>query len=216
MKKIVMMVLVSLFLVGTASTAKAIVITPGTFNATPTYVGTPDYGSGLNSVTGVLASVTYSYNYGSGPILGTISEYVYRNSAGNILFAFDANRNSTASSTSDKNYIVSLGNSDYTGFTTDVGYTDTTGVAPDLVSRITASNVTYTWLNSFTTGTTSDRLLIQTNAQYWDPGKFSVQSGGEVQGFTGFQPSAVPEPATASLLGMGLFGLLGFRRKKQA
>jgi hypothetical protein len=57
-------------------------------------------------------------------------------------------------------------------------------------------------------------LYIQTDAKYFTTGGFSLIGQG-TKDFAGYKPTATPEPATVSLLGMGLLGLLGFRRKTE-
>jgi hypothetical protein len=62
-------------------------------------------------------------------------------------------------------------------------------------------------------GTTSNVLIISTNATFFTAGNASVIDGG-VTTVASFEPaSGVPEPASFALIGGGLLALVGIRRK---
>jgi hypothetical protein len=61
-------------------------------------------------------------------------------------------------------------------------------------------------------GQQSNVLLVSTNATKWTAGSASIIDGGSAN-VASFQPGSVPEPGTLGLLGLGLVGLAGFRRR---
>ena len=107
----------------------------------------------------------------------------------------------------------------YTGFTTDVGYSstpttdllglgDTPAVAPDDISRGSGGNTVAFNFNipseHLATGQETFLLVVKTNATTWGAGSTQVIDGGIATVQT-FAPTT-PEPALAGVLLGGLFG----------
>jgi hypothetical protein len=101
--------------------------------------------------------------------------------------------------------------SDFTGFTTDVGYVTGTnsGAAgiPITVDRTTGSPVGFNFGAGLGTGVSSAVLVIETNATLWTAGNLSFLNN-KTSDNAAFAPM-VPEPSTWAMILTG-FGLLGF------
>jgi hypothetical protein len=122
-----------------------------------------------------------------------------------------------------KGTIEHLSGFDFSGFLTDVqagtggsgGSIMSGGILPGTVNRVsTGSVVEFNFAPFIGPGKYSSALIIATDATKYKPGTIGIIDGGGA-GVVGYAPT-VPEPATLSLVGMGLLGLLGLRKKRVA
>jgi hypothetical protein len=112
----------------------------------------------------------------------------------------------------------------FVGFNTDVGSTPGPGVAPVTVDRSpSGGTIGFDFAaNSLAPGLTTQTLVIETNARFFDFGSLNMIDGGvtTVQAWapsTVQRPELVPEPAAILLIGSGLVGLgIVARRSRRA
>lgn len=206
MRKVFITMLVCLFSLGIASTAGATVLAPGGFG-TITGAGLPS-----GSVFQFGTVVPFSF-----PTLsGSLTQDVYLNSTG-YLFQY---RLTSAGST---DAIGRMTLTDFTGFYTEVdGYLVAAGDdMPHSSNRsLSGGTIGFEFINSgagdsgLAPGKSSYALWVQTDAKYIGAGQAHLINGG-THDLNVYGP-AIPEPGTMLLLGMGIFGLFGLRRKKIA
>lgn len=198
-----------------APSAKATLLVPGATVAPSAEVAS----GGILADTGLLPFVL-----GDGTS-GTVAEIVIADSAnpfgaGDITFIYQVQVTAGPG-------IEHLTGFDYAGFATDVqsggagsgGSIIAGGVAPFDVNRAaTGSVVSFNFIAPGVTpilpGSWSEALIIATDATTYKPGTIGIIDGSAA-GLLGYAP-AVPEPATLSLMGMGLLSLLGFRKRENA
>jgi hypothetical protein len=208
MKKLLITVLVCLFTLGMVSTAKATILPVTGGFGTITNVG-PSAGYG----SGVIANKTIDFVFPK--VNGKLIQNVYLNSVG-YLFTYQL-----TNKLSSVDAIVSMSTNDWDSFYTEVdGFLVNSGDdAPHYTLRqLSGDTIDFPFQDNLThdfglvKGATSYTLWIQTNAKYYGPGKVHLINGG-THDIDVFGP-AIPEPGTMLLLGMGIFGLFGLRKKK--
>ena len=196
--------------VAAAPAAQAIVLNPGGS-------GSPDLlalgaGSTLVADTGLLSFSNSAFS-------GTLDEWVYQDTAntfssGDLTWVIQV---ANSANSSDAIGRVTAGN--FAGFMTDVG--DNGGAnAPDLVDRDTPGHtIGFSWAETggLLVGDTSDLLFIDTNATRFIPGTLAVINS-QTSDLSGYEPSAVPEPATWALMLIGFAGLgvAGYRGSRKS
>ncbi|MBF0331130.1 MAG: PEP-CTERM sorting domain-containing protein [Candidatus Omnitrophica bacterium] len=206
-----MAVMVSVFFVGGISIAQAVDISAPSFIPVPTLgVAPASYGAVMAS-TGLMP---FSINGGTaGTVTGMVQEKVYNNTSltGGLLFEYQIMTTASTGTNaigamSAYLYSSALVNADY-----DPSKNPTLGHFPARVNN--AFGTVYTSFSTTLDAGEQATLYIQSNDAYYTTGGFSLLGAG-TQSFSGFAPTATPEPATVALLGTGLLGLLGFRRKR--
>ncbi len=216
MKKIVMVVMVSLFFVGTASIAQATVISGSSGVATL---------SGL--VLGALpatpdATVSYTFDLSDSqvlPALGTVTQNVYLNQTTEgvtgVLYTYKITRYPGVGSTLGVGRFSARNFSETSKVSTDYASNDAGNVDPVSVSRTSGGTFYFDWAlaDIIDDGDVSKMFFIQSDLPYYKVGNFSLLGDG-TNDFVGFAPTATPEPGTVALFSTGLLGLLGFRRKR--
>jgi hypothetical protein len=164
----------------------------------------------------------------------SVTDAVYKTGSGTLDFLIQVAFNSvvptdvSAETITPTAYLTGLSNADFTGFNTNVGYltdgsslpgsifVNGTGV-PDSVERSSNGSLVgfvFEELGSdITPGTTTDVLVIATNAtQYDDNGTLGLSFAAPDPSAGGaFEPT--PEPSSLLLLSSGLVGL-GFMKRK--
>jgi hypothetical protein len=210
MKKLVLAACAAFAVVAAAPAAHAVVLTPG-MSAAPDLLSL--------GVGSTLVANTGSLSFSNSAFSGMIDEWVYKDTSntfapGDLTWIIQV---ANSSSSTDAIARVTAGN--FVGFMTDVG--DNGGAnAPSLVDRDTPGHtIGFSWATTggLLAGNTSDLLFIDTNATRFVPGTLAVIDS-QTSDLTGYQPSAVPEPATWAMMLIGFVGLgaAGYRGSRRS
>jgi len=168
----------------------------------------------------------FSLSTSSGVFKGTLESAVYQEIGGTLDFYYQLNNMSTGTPPDTAEH---ANGSNFVGFTTSAGYrmdggfTGTTftasSLSPDTVNRNASGSVVEFNYNVFgitddiPTGSSSSVLVISTNATHYMPGNASALDSGTAT-VASFQPAAVPEPGSITLLGSLLFGIAAIARRR--
>jgi len=199
MKKLLITTLTCLMVLGISTTARAVLLPLGG-SFLPTGVASP-------GAAGVpLYTTTVNYLTSSGKALGIFTQNV-RNSTGNAgWIVYEYLFSSSNASTTD---IIRLSSIDFGNFAINA---DAIGVsvAPLAITRDSfGSTVGANYL--LHPNNTTNLLWFEVNSPYIGLGHSYIQNGGQADIVT-WCP-VIPEPTSMALLGLGVLGLFGLRKK---
>jgi hypothetical protein len=154
--------------------------------------------------SGVLIPATFLIEpFSTSSYSGTFTTAVFRQASGTLDFLYGV-----SSDPSSIDNIERLTATNFTGFTTDVGFETSGGIAPIEADRSVGGNTVGFNFGlppvGIAHGQSSDILIIRTNATGYRPGIANIIDGN-IASVDAWAPS--PEPVSSSLLLGGLFGV---------
>jgi hypothetical protein len=147
------------------------------------------------------------------PLTGTVSSWVYDDTPSTNTLDFVYQVSNTGPATADAFKELTL--SRFSTFMTNVGYQQT-GVDPSSADRNGTNIIDWHFdVVGVGPGTSSDLLVVQTDATNYHIGSASVIDGGTAQATVQvpFAGNTVPEPASVSLIMLASGMMLGRRRR---
>jgi len=195
-------------------------------------ISPPPVGDATGDPTGTLLAdevEPFFFATTSGAFKGTLESAVYRESGGTLDFYYQVNNTSTSTS-GTPDTVEHANGSNFVGFTTAAGYRRDGGFAgttftasnltPDTANRTVSGSVVEFNYNVFgivpddiPTGSSTSVLVISTNAKKFVAGNASAIDSATTT-VPSFQPAAVPEPGSITLLGSILFGIAAIARRR--
>jgi hypothetical protein len=168
----------------------------------------------------------YSASLNGESISGTAQEWVLQGFSGNpfgaghLTFVLQVALTGGTSNQGGSPILERIANSGYgASVQTDVGYNTASGqVAPSSANRPTSGNlVAFNFLppgQSVQLGQSTYFLVVNTDATTFAPSTITIQNSVAAN-VSGFGPTAVPEPGTLALLGLGaVVGVIAIRKKR--